>query len=186
ATYKEDGRLHSPGLAQRAAAVGAGCLLRNFPVGWKFYSLGALSSRKDGRVVFPVQECDSCNGGWSASYKAVIEFRIPQDSMQIRDAIAQVFSVDDTPPAEDGTAAAPEATIGSVYVNSQDAADRLQLNSNSCFHLQEGGQTFSGTYYVDGAALKLHITELNKDVEILIDGTKLVVNGEEIWVQPKR
>src|SRR5581483_52051 len=27
ATYKEDGRLHSPGLAQRAAAVGAGCLL---------------------------------------------------------------------------------------------------------------------------------------------------------------
>jgi TolA-binding protein len=75
--------------------------------------------------------------------------------------------------------------LGSVYVNAQDAAERLQLNgSDGSFSLLEGGQKFSGTYTVNGNVLTLHIAQLAKDVDIAIDGSRLVVNGAEIWVQP--
>jgi hypothetical protein len=79
------------------------------------------------------------------------------------------------------------SVLGSVYVNAQDATDRLQLNSSdSSFLLQEGGQKFNGTFVVKGNLLKLHIVQLGKDVDIAIDGQKLIVNGDEIWVQPSR
>ena len=75
--------------------------------------------------------------------------------------------------------------LGSVYVNAQDAAERLQLNgSDGSFSLLEGGQKFSGTYAVSGNLLRLHIAQLGKDVDIAIDGRRLIVNGAEIWVQP--
>jgi hypothetical protein len=77
--------------------------------------------------------------------------------------------------------------LGSVYVSAQNAGDRLQLNaSDGSFSLQESGQKFSGTYTVNGNVLKLHVVQLGKDVDIAIDGRKLIVNGEEIWVQPSR
>jgi hypothetical protein len=34
--------------------------------------------------------------------------------------------------------------------------------------------------------LKLHIVELSRDVDVVIDGQKLVVNGQENWIQPNR
>jgi hypothetical protein len=74
--------------------------------------------------------------------------------------------------------------LGSVYVNAQDPAERLQLNeSDGSFSLLEGGQKFSGTYTVSGDVLRLHIVQLGKDVDIAIDGRRLIVNGAEVWVQ---
>ena len=60
--------------------------------------------------------------------------------------------------------------LGSAYVNAADAADRLQLNTDGSFSLQEGGQSFTGTYSVAGSTLKLHIAQLQKDVDILVQG----------------
>jgi len=75
--------------------------------------------------------------------------------------------------------------LGPVYVNAQDATERLQLNrSGNSFSLREGGQDFSGTWAVSGNVLRLHIAQLGKDVDIAIDGKRLIVNGVEIWVQP--
>jgi tetratricopeptide (TPR) repeat protein len=74
--------------------------------------------------------------------------------------------------------------LGSVYVNAENAADRLQLNTDGSFSLQEGGQSFTGSYSVAGATLKLRIAQLQKDVDILVQGNELVVNGQEIWTQP--
>jgi len=74
--------------------------------------------------------------------------------------------------------------LGSVYVSSQNNADRLQLNAGNAFALQEGGQSFSGTYAVNGNTLTLHIVQLSKDVDIVIDGSRLLVNGDEVWTQP--
>ncbi|MGD0872301.1 MAG: hypothetical protein ABSB88_22345 [Bryobacteraceae bacterium] len=79
---------------------------------------------------------------------------------------------------------AQSSGLGSVYVNAQDAAERLQLNeADGSFSLVEGGQKFSGTYTVSGDVLRLHIAQLGKDVDIAIDGRRLMVNGAEIWVQ---
>lgn len=75
--------------------------------------------------------------------------------------------------------------LGSVYVNAQDAAERLELNgTDGSFSLLEGGQKFSGTYSVSDNVLRLHIAQLGKDVDIAIDGRRLIVNGAEIWVRP--
>jgi tetratricopeptide (TPR) repeat protein len=79
-------------------------------------------------------------------------------------------------------AAARAASSASVYVNSQDASERLQLNvSDGSFALVEGGQSFNGTYSVNGNTVRLHIKQLGKDVDISIDGKRLIVNGAEIW-----
>jgi hypothetical protein len=85
--------------------------------------------------------------------------------------------------------AAPPVTQGpvslaSVYVSSQNTGDRLQLNRDKTFSLQEGGQSFSGSYSVAGTTLTLHIVQLEKDVDISIQGTRLTVNGNETWIQP--
>ncbi len=80
----------------------------------------------------------------------------------------------------------PSPALGTVYVSAQNAANRLLLNSDGSFLLQENGQAYNGTYLVNGSTLKIHITQLDKDVDIAIDGARLVVNGDETWVQPGR
>jgi hypothetical protein len=70
---------------------------------------------------------------------------------------------------------------GSLYVNSQNSVDRLTLNTDGSFSLQEGGEAFSGTYVADDATLRLHILQLGKDVDITIRGNTLIVNGQEVW-----
>jgi hypothetical protein len=60
------------------------------------------------------------------------------------------------------------------------------MSPDGSFSLQEGGQSFSGSYSVTGSVLRLHIVQLQKDVEIAIQGDRLVVNGEETWTQPNK
>ena len=76
--------------------------------------------------------------------------------------------------------------LAPVYVSSQNTGDRLQLNRDKTFSLQEGGQSFSGSYFVAGTTLTLHIVQLQKDVEIAIQGNRLIVNGDEVWIQPNQ
>ena len=58
----------------------------------------------------------------------------------------------------------------------------LFRSTMSSFSLQEGGQSFSGTYSVTGTTLKLQIVQLQKSVDIVIRGNQLIVNGDEAWV----
>jgi hypothetical protein len=81
------------------------------------------------------------------------------------------------------TATQRPGPLASAYVSSQNSGDRLQLNRDNTFSLQEGGQSFSGTYSVAGSTLKLHIVQLQKDVDIAIQGNRLIVNGDEVWIQ---
>lgn len=188
ATYKEDGKLHAPSVLSKTAAAGFQCLFRSFPAGWKVNSQTILVVPRSGRIWFVVQECDACNGGGGASYRARVDFQFPKGSFDagaVQDAISQVFSIDNTQPTVSPPPTPPTPpALGSVYVSSQNSADRLQLNGGNSFSLQEGGQSYSGTYAVNGNTLTLHIVQLAKDVDIVIDGSKLIVNGEEIWTQP--
>ena len=77
---------------------------------------------------------------------------------------------------------AQRASLAPAYVSTQDPASRLQLKaSDGSFSLAENGQQFSGTYSVNGKVLRLHIVQLKTDVDIAIDGNRLIVNGSEIW-----
>ncbi len=55
------------------------------------------------------------------------------------------------------------------------------MHADDSFSLQEGGGSFTGKYSVIGATLRLHIVELQKDVDIPVQGENLLVNGAEIW-----
>jgi hypothetical protein len=58
------------------------------------------------------------------------------------------------------------------------------LQADRSFSLQEKGNTFTGTYAIKGTTLTLHIVELQKDVDIAIEGNRLIVGGDEVWIQP--
>jgi hypothetical protein len=107
---------------------------------------------------------------------------------QLGDPISVNFDLQATARKQEQPQRSPDRSsrLGSVYVNAQNAADRLQLNTDQSFSLQEGGQSFTGSYSVAGFTLTLHIAQLQKDVEILVQGTQLVVNGQEIWTQPNK
>lgn len=156
---------------------------------------------KDADVVFSLQTCgggaagNEPNGGL---YRANVAFQFqkgfvnPSNVKQIEDTIAELLAV--SPPGANSNGNAPQsapnapvpARLGPLYVSSQNSADRIQLNGDNTFSLQEGGQSFSGTYLVTGTTLKLHIVELQKDVEIVVRGNRLIVNGEEVWIQPNQ
>jgi hypothetical protein len=147
---------------------------------------------------------ETCGGGPASNepngvlYRANVVFQFqkgfvnPANVKQIEDTIAELLAV--VPPgtnsngdANQAVPAAPvPARLGSLYLSSQNSADRIQLNGDNTFSLQEGGQSFRGTYLVTGTTLKLHIVELQKDVDIAIEGNRLIVNGEEVWIQPNQ
>ena len=105
---------------------------------------------------------------------------------QLGDPISVNFDLRTTTREQEQPPRSPDRStgLGSIYVNAENAADRLRLNADGSFSLQEGGQAFTGSYTVAGSTLKLRIAQLQKDVDILVQGNELVVNGQEIWTQP--
>jgi hypothetical protein len=197
----KDGQLHAPGIVQKSLVGAAKCDTRAIPVGSQVYLAVAPSfSLKNNRIDFIFLQCDvaNCSSGVETSYKAQVAFEFPKGYLAtaglgaVQDAIKHVFSVDatanDTGSSQTPDAVSQPAVSGSpsplspAYVSAQNSADRLQLNADASFSLQEGGQSFSGTYSVTGTTLKLQIVQLQKNVDIVIRGNQLIVNGDEAWV----
>jgi hypothetical protein len=199
----KDGQLHAPGIVQKSIVGAAKCDTRAFPVGSQVYLAVAPGfSLKNNRIDFIFLQCDvaNCSSGVETSYKAQVAFEFPKGYLAtaglgaVQDTIKHVFSVDTSAnftgsgqttdagnqPALSGSPS--PATLGSAYVSAQNAADRLQLNADGSFSLQEGGQSFSGTYSVAGTTLTLRVVQLQKDVDIVIRANQLIVNGDEAWV----
>jgi hypothetical protein len=191
-----------PGKRQEILLKGALCATRGFPLAWRVNVESLAVTPKSSKVSLRILECDACNSpARGASFKAQLDFEFPKGSLDttdpgaVLDAIGQVFTIDTSPrPAPvqptqalttqtQAPAPAPP-TLGTVYVSAQNAANRLVLNADGSFLLQEDGQAYTGTYSVKGNALKVHIAQLDKDVDIVIDGAKLIVNGNEVWTQP--
>jgi hypothetical protein len=200
-TFK-DGKLHAPGFAQNLGLAAVKCELHPIAPGTQVY-LGEMKVyQKNNKVAFAVLKCSvaDCSGGVEGAASSQVDFEFPKGFLataqlsQVQESIRHVFSIASAAnaPAEGGQVApavsqpappqlSPTVTPGSLYVNAQNKADRLQLNLDNSFSLQEGGQPFTGSYSVAGATLKLHIVQLQKDVDIVAKGNEMVVNGEEIW-----
>jgi hypothetical protein len=199
-TAYKSGQLHPPGKVQEIALKAAHCATRDFEVGWRV-TLGSLRvNPKSGKVSLRFLECDSCNSpATSASFRAVVEFQFPNEALDttdptaVQEAISRVFAVDTSRPAagppsvataQDQTQHSAPPALGTVYVSAQNGVNRLLLNTDGSFLLLEDGQSYNGTYSVDGSVLKVHIPQLNRDTDMTIDGAQLIVNGSETWVQP--
>jgi hypothetical protein len=200
-TFK-DGKLHTPGFGQNLLLGTAKCETQPIAPGTQVYLSDMKVFQKTNRVSIVVLQCSvgDCSAGFEGALPSQVDFEFPKGFLattqlaEVQEAIQQVFSLASGPnaPAQGGQVALavsqpaspqlpPTVTPGSFYVNAQNKADRLQLNLNNSFSLQEGGQSFTGDYSIAGATLKLHIVQLQKDVDIAIRGNEIVVNGQETW-----
>ena len=80
-------------------------------------------------------------------------------------------------------AASPVAPLKlpSTYVSAQTPADRLQLNADNSIMLQEGGQTYHGTFVANGNALELNIGETGIKTTLSRQGDNLTDSSGQTW-----
>jgi hypothetical protein len=71
--------------------------------------------------------------------------------------------------------------LPSSYVNAQTPSDQLQLNADNSFSLQEGGQTYHGTFAVTGNTLDLNISENSTKTSVTIQGNNLTDSSGQTW-----
>jgi hypothetical protein len=69
----------------------------------------------------------------------------------------------------------------SLYVSAQTPADRLQLNADYTFQLQEGGQPYHGTFAIRGNTLLLNINESNIQTPLTRQGHDLADSNGQTW-----
>jgi hypothetical protein len=205
-TFK-DGKLHEPGFGQILLLTSLTCVVHALSPGSHVYLGDVQVIPKDNRVAFAVLLCSvgDCSGGVDGALKAEVDFDFAKGFLehaqyaQVQEAIQHVFALTGDPAATSQGAQVsatvstptqpampPTLTPGSEYSNAQNNADRLQLHMDHSFALTEGGQSFTGKYSFAGATLTLHIAELQKDVDIVVQGENLVVNGSENWMLEKR
>jgi tetratricopeptide (TPR) repeat protein len=72
--------------------------------------------------------------------------------------------------------------LPSTYARTQTPADRLQLNADKSFSLQEDGQTYHGTFVVNGNALELNISETNTKTTVTREGSKFTDSNGQTWI----
>ena len=78
--------------------------------------------------------------------------------------------------------------LPAAYSSSQNPADKLQLNADNTFSLQEGGQAYQGTFAANGNTLELNINGGSKTTAT-IQGNNLTDGSGQVWVlgeQPAR
>ena len=71
--------------------------------------------------------------------------------------------------------------LPSTYLSARTSADQLQLNADDSFLLQEGGQTYHGTFVANGNALELKIRETNIKAALTIEGNRLTDSSGQVW-----
>lgn len=72
--------------------------------------------------------------------------------------------------------------LPSTYVSAQAPADRIQLNTDNSFSLQEAGQTYRGTFAVNGGTLELNVADTNTQTTATIQGDSLTDANGQTWV----
>lgn len=88
-----------------------------------------------------------------------------------------------TPEPVVGRAAPPVVlALPFTYVNSQTPADELQLNADRSFLLQEAGQSYHGTFVVNGNTVELSINETKDKTTATLQGSNLTDSSGQTWV----
>jgi len=83
--------------------------------------------------------------------------------------------------------AAPVAAVSlrlpSTYVSAQAPADQLRLNADNSFSLQDAGETYHGTFVVNGDTVELNIRETGDKTAAKIQGNNLTDSNGKSWIQ---
>jgi hypothetical protein len=71
--------------------------------------------------------------------------------------------------------------LPATFTSSQSSTDQLQLNADNSLSLQVAGQSYHGTFSLDGNTLKLAIEQIGNSTATL-DGNKLTDSSRQTWV----
>jgi hypothetical protein len=71
--------------------------------------------------------------------------------------------------------------LPALYVNAQNPVDKLQLNADNSLSLQEGGQTYQGTFVASGNTLELNIRETATKNTLTRQGNDLTSSDGQTW-----
>jgi hypothetical protein len=177
--------------------------IRFLQVGEKVYL--TQMDMKDADLVLSVQSCGSCSSSGpdpnDVPYRAEISFQLGKGYLnnstfkEIQETIGQVFAIDTTTAtrgadqAPTPTAASPRVAppaiplkLPAIYVSAQSPADVLQLKGDNSFSLQEGGQSYHGTFTDNGTTLELSIVETNSKTTVTKQGGSLADSSGQTWV----
>jgi len=74
-----------------------------------------------------------------------------------------------------------QLNLPAVYSGSQSPGDRLQLNADKSFQLQEGGQAYHGTFTESGNNLELSIAETDIKTTVTVLDKGLTDSSGHLW-----
>jgi hypothetical protein len=173
---------------------------RLLQVGEKVYVVAIQA--KPTEVVFKVQSIVETAG--DAPFKAAVSFQFQKgylDSIklkEIQDTIGQIFAPDSssavqgsdqtqtnqTPvqAVEPAQSSVSPVTLPSIFARAKAPADQLQLNADNSFSLAEGGQTYHGTFVINGNTLELNIRETGIKTTGSIRANNLTDSSGQTWV----
>jgi hypothetical protein len=201
-TFK-DGKLHAPGFGQNVLLGTTNCATQPIDPGTKVYVAEMKVNQKTNRISFAVIQCTmvgtvaNCNGAVSQ-----VDFEFPKGFLataqlaQVQEAIHRVFSIDYIPkgPAQGGQVAAVSEPVApppppvaplklpAAYASAQTPADKLQLNADNSFSLQEGGEPYRGTFAANGNTLELNFSDGTTKAILSRQGNNLSGSDGQTWV----
>jgi len=201
-TFKvKDEKLHAPSFSDDLTTNG--CAKQPIAPGTQV-NLGDMKVfQRQNRVAFVVfqGQCAvaDCTRHFVGSIDAEVDFEFPKGFLataqlaQVQEVIGHVFSIVSSidAPAQGGQDAptVSEPTLPAIvplklpalYISAQVPADKLQLNADNSFSLQEGGQSYHGTFVADGNTLELNIGETSTKTNLSRQGNDLTDSSGQTW-----
>lgn len=184
--YKKGGRVKQPLATTVPVSRVPREEVRFLQVGEKAY-LTAIDF-KGADIAFKLQTCGACNPSGpepnETPYRAELSFQFAKGYLtaasfgEIQDTIGQVLATSIPKAAEPPG----KLTIPATYSSAQTSSDRLQLNADGTFSLQEAGQTYHGTFVVKGNSLELNIGGTGTKTTITLRGDSLIDGSGQAWV----
>jgi hypothetical protein len=193
-TFKKGGHIKSS-MVQHGGSVAMG-ERRPFQVGEKLYLVNMEVTATD--IAFNVQSCGACDLSANPNdppYRARLTFQFDKgylstaDSKQVLETVGQVFGIAASaapppplPPPPPPPVSVVPLKLPSTYAKAETPTDQLQLNADNSFSLQEGGQTYRGTFVATGSTLKLNISGVPETTTATIQGSNLTDGSGQTWV----
>jgi len=202
-TYNKEGRAKRATLQHGGGVADGKYGHRYLQVGEKVY-LTDLEV-KPTEIAFFVQSCGTCDPSEpdpnNPPYRARLAFEFDKSYLstaglrQVLEKTGRVLALDTSPPRQAsrqpppspagpgpllGPAVAPK--LPARYVSAQTPADQLQLNSDSSFSLQAAGESYHGTFVVNGNTVELSIRETGDKTTATIQGSNLTDSSGQTWV----
>jgi len=156
---------------------------RSFAAGETCWVIG-LGIEKDG-IVFRLYSAPYGDTRYYGDLKFPFKKGSPPEPDEALARIAEVLAQSGAPGAGATGAGVlrggPLLHLPATFVSAQTPTDQLQLNADNSFSLQEAGQTYRGTFAINGNSLEITIPDTNTKTTMTIQGSNLTDPSGRIW-----